>query len=215
MILTIAHTKGGVGKTTTAVQIATYLKAVKHIENVWLIDGDQQRSALHSATNRNNDTNNEPLACSSLISGKELLGQLRSQKKLYDEIIIDIGAKDSAALRAALLESDVLLIPTMPRAYEMYAMADLIGIIKEAKELGAHFITKIYINCADSQGTANDEAEDFIKSCEDIEFVPINVKRRKSFAMASAFGLSVFEMKPRDEKACNEIHDLVNKIYNF
>ena len=44
MILTVGNTKGGVGKTTLAVQIA--ISRARAGRDVWLIDGDRQATAV-------------------------------------------------------------------------------------------------------------------------------------------------------------------------
>ena len=85
MILTIGHTKGGVGKSTLAVQLATYLRAVKDEESVWLIDGDEQRSSLTSITLRNSQSELKKIACASYPQGQDLLSQVRSQYKVWSQ----------------------------------------------------------------------------------------------------------------------------------
>ena len=50
MIIAVANTKGGTGKTTTAVQLALYRQSLGH--EVWLVDGDEQQSALTAVSIR-------------------------------------------------------------------------------------------------------------------------------------------------------------------
>ena len=40
MIIAVANTKGGTGKTTTALQLALYRQSLGH--EAWLVDGDEQ-----------------------------------------------------------------------------------------------------------------------------------------------------------------------------
>ena len=50
MIIAVVNTKGGTGKTTTAVQLALYRQSLGH--EVWLVDGDEQQSALTAVSIR-------------------------------------------------------------------------------------------------------------------------------------------------------------------
>ena len=50
MILTVGNTKGGVGKTTLAVQLA--LARAHAGRDVWLVDGDRQGTALTAVSIR-------------------------------------------------------------------------------------------------------------------------------------------------------------------
>lgn len=216
MILTIGHTKGGVGKSTLAIQIATYLR-LNGCERVWLVDGDQQRSTLSAITVRNNDPEERypSIACSSYPDGKALLSQIKSQQTIWEHIIIDVGATSSMGLASALMITDKLLIPVVPRGFDLSALQDLQAVMNQARSFGAEFQALACLSCADTHGTSNnDEAIESIKSYPDITYTGVAIADRKATAIASTFGLSVFEVQNKDLKACNEIKMLVNTIFN-
>lgn len=211
MIVTVAHTKGGTGKTTTALQLALYWK-IKLYKEVWLIDGDVQQSALTAVGIRADAGITPALPCSAYSDGRSLVSQVRAQKDKWENIIIDVGGRDTSALRAALMVCDVLLVPVVPRSYDVWALSDLSEVIQEAQGLGADFQTKAFLSCADSQGKDNQAAIDSIITFPEFEISPTPLVRRKAFAAAGGTGLSVFEMKPSDKKACNELAALSNAI---
>ena len=216
MILTIGHTKGGVGKSTLAVQLATYLRAVKDEESVWLIDGDEQRSSLTSITLRNSQSELKKIACASYPQGQDLLSQVRSQYKVWKNIIIDVGATATNALHSALMVSDAILIPVAPRGYDLQALQQIQTVMNQARSFGASFKAYACLSCADtSSQNSNLEAIEYIKNFPDIQYIDVAVSNRISIAVASSFGESVFERKPKDPKACAEIEALANAIYHF
>jgi chromosome partitioning protein len=50
---------------------------------------------------------------------------VQQQRNKWQDIIIDAGGRDSTALRAALILSDVLLVPFAPRSYDVWALDDM------------------------------------------------------------------------------------------
>ena len=62
MIIAVANTKGGTGKTTTALQLA--LLRLHQGFDVWLVDGDDQQSALTAVSIRSENDVKPSLACS-------------------------------------------------------------------------------------------------------------------------------------------------------
>ena len=66
MIYAVVNTKGGVGKTTTAVHLATMLART---ERTLLIDGDPQASAASWAAWRR-DAQREPSPTTTCLAGK-------------------------------------------------------------------------------------------------------------------------------------------------
>ncbi len=211
MIVTVAHTKGGTGKTTTALQLALYWKT-KLNRDVWLVDGDEQQSAL-TAVGIRADSGVEPaLPCSAYSDGRSMVSQIRAQKNKWEDIVIDVGGRDTSALRAALMVCDVLLVPVMPRSYDVWALSNLQDVIQEAKDLGADFRVLAFLSCADSQGTDNQSAIESMTNFPEFEVIPTPLVRRKAFSSAGGTGLSVFEVKPSDKKACNELEALSEAV---
>lgn len=89
MILTVGNTKGGVGKTTLAVQIA--ISRALAGRDVWLIDGDRQGTAVAAIAARA-DAGREPgIACAQYADGPALRAQVQQQRGKWDDIIIDAG----------------------------------------------------------------------------------------------------------------------------
>jgi len=92
MIITVGNTKGGVGKTTLAVNIAA-ARAIQG-KDVLLIDADRQETAQTAISIRANNEVMFGIACSTYADGPILRSQLLQQKDKYDDVIIDAGGRD-------------------------------------------------------------------------------------------------------------------------
>ena len=133
MIVTVGATKGGVGKTTIALNLA--IGRALAGRDVWLIDGDRQGTAQTAVSIRAEDGKVPALACSQYVEGHTLRAQVQHQRAKYQDIIIDAGGRDSTALRAALTLCDVLVIPFQPRSFDLWAMQDVLTLVNEAKSV--------------------------------------------------------------------------------
>ncbi len=79
MILVVGNTKGGVGKTTLAVQIG--LSRARAGRRVWLVDADVQGTASSSIQFRADAEIEPALACSSYSDPRQLRTQVRQQAR--------------------------------------------------------------------------------------------------------------------------------------
>ena len=89
MILTVGNTKGGVGKTTIAVNLA--IARALAGRDVWLIDGDRQGTAQTAISIRAESGRVPGIACATYSDGATLRSQVQQQATKFDEIIIDAG----------------------------------------------------------------------------------------------------------------------------
>lgn len=211
MIVTIGTTKGGVGKSTLATNAAIG-RAIEG-RRVWLIDGDRQATS-HLVMQARAQAGHLPLMpCDHLPDGEALHAKVMAEARNYDDVVIDAGGRDSSALRAALLVSDVLLVPTAPRALDFWALDDMAPLIAEARRLNPALRVLVALNCADTTGSDNKAAAEALAALPSMEYLDAPVTRRKSIAAASAQGLSVLELKPKDKKAIAEVQSLIAGIF--
>ena len=212
MLVVIAHIKGGTGKTTTAVQLALQRQIDYPERRIWLVDADEQQSALDTATIRSQLSIEPPLACSSFPSGEALAAQMGAQAKNWDDIIIDCGGRDSDALRIALMVCDKLVVPVLPRAYDVWSLSRLEAVIENAQNLGAKFETLAFLNRMDKTAESR-EAAAILDGMKHFKLLNTSLSDRVAYAKAVGNGRSVFEMKPRDKKACEELENLSSEIF--
>lgn len=212
MIVVIAHIKGGTGKTTTAVQLALQRQIDYPERRIWLVDADEQQSALDTATIRSQLSIEPPLACSSFPSGEALAAQMGAQAKNWDDMIIDCGGRDSDALRIALMVCDKLVVPVLPRAYDVWSLSRLEAVIENAQNLGAKFETLAFLNRMDKTAESR-EAAAILDGMKHFRLLNTSLSDRVAYAKAVGNGRSVFEMKPRDKKACEELENLSSEIF--
>lgn len=212
MIVVIAHIKGGTGKTTTAVQLALQRQIDYPERRIWLVDADEQQSALDTATIRSQLSIEPPLACSSFSSGEALAAQMGAQAKNWDDIIIDCGGRDSDALRIALMVCDKLVVPVLPRAYDVWSLSRLEAVIENAQNLGAKFETLAFLNRMDKTAESR-EAAAILDGMKHFRLLNTSLSDRVAYAKAVGNGRSVFEMRPRDKKACEELENLSSEIF--
>ena len=215
MIVTVGNTKGGVGKTTLAVQIA--LSRALAGRDVWLIDGDRQGTSQTAVALRAEAGRTPGLACAQYPDGPVLRAQVQQQGRKFDDIIIDAGGRDSTALRAALVLSDVLLVPFQPRSVDVWALADISALVEEARSVRDGLRAYGLLNCADPGTASSDNADAAAALADHPQLLHLDapIRRRKAFANAVGQGLAVEEVTPRDAKACNELTTLVNALFQL
>lgn len=215
MIVTVGNTKGGVGKTTVALNLAI-ARALAGRE-VWLIDGDRQGTAQTAISIRADAGHTPGIACASYPDGPTLRAQVQQQAAKFDDIIIDAGGRDSTALRAALVLSDALLVPFLPRSFDVWALNDIAALVDEARSVRDGLRAYAVLNCADpgESSTDNAEAAEAVTDVPQFEYLAAPIRRRKSFANAAGQGLSVLELKPSDKKATEELNTLIKILFQY
>ena len=213
MIITVGNTKGGVGKTTLAVNLA--IARALAGRDVWLIDGDRQGTAQTAISIRADAGHTPGIACATYSDGPTLRAQVQQQASKFDDIIIDAGGRDSTALRAALVLSDVLLVPFQPRSYDVWALNDIAALVDEARSVRDGLRAVAILNCADpgEASTDNADAAAAVAEIPQFEYLDTPIRRRKAFANAAGQGLSVLELKPADKKASDELNALVSALF--
>jgi len=207
-IIALLNTKGGVGKTTTALNLAVG-RALQG-RNVLAVDGDRQGSLLTALTNRGDRA--PIVAVCQYVEGQALRQQVQRAADHYDDIVIDAGGRDNTALRAALLLADKIVVPFMPRSFDVWALEDMSTLLSEARAI-KDVVAYALLTMADSRGNDNTEASDAVPS--GVQLMPVTVGRRKAFADAAGAGLSVLELPGnRDAKAIAEMQALLAAVFN-
>jgi chromosome partitioning protein len=208
MILAVGNVKGGVGKTTLAVNLAIALSRADR--DVLLIDGDEQGTAIAFTELRTTEKGSSGYTAVAL-QGAAIRTQVRQLAKKYSDIVIDVGGRDTGSLRAALTVADVVLIPVQPRSFDLWGVDQTADLVKEAREINQDLRAVAVINAADFQGKDNEAAAEALREIDGLECAPVLIVRRKAFPNAAAGGLSVLEYD--DPKAAAELTKLTDFIF--
>jgi chromosome partitioning protein len=86
-----------------------------------LIDGDEQQTAI-TFTELRNAQLGQPGYTSVSLQGSAIRTQVRQLAPKYDDIVIDVGGRDTGSLRAALTISETFLIPVLSRSFDIWAV---------------------------------------------------------------------------------------------
>lgn len=215
MILCSASVKGGVGKTTLAINLTIGLARRKR--DVLLIDADELGTALEFSEVRTAKHPDHPTYTAVALYGAAIRTQVRQMRRRYDDIVIDVGGRDSGSLRAALTVTQLVVVPTAPRSFDLWGLDQTTELIQEAREVNDRLVAFAVLNGADAAGNDNEEAETIIGDLKGIKLLSARLGRRKAYSNAAAEGLSVLEYvdpgnREGSRRACEEFTALLNLI---
>lgn len=211
MIVTVGGIKGGSGKTTVATNLAVMRSKVK---DLLLIDADDQETATDFTILRNSDLESGAGYTSIRLSGSAVRTETKRLKDKYEDILIDTGGRDTASQRAALSVADVLLVPFVPRSFDVWTLEKVSELVGEMRTANPQLRAYAFINRADPAGRDNEEAASIIQDTAELEFIDCPLGSRKAFSNAAAKGLGVVESKPIDSKAVGEIEALYKYLFD-
>jgi chromosome partitioning protein len=132
-VVSLLQQKGGVGKTTISVHLATQIKEIFPELNVALADADPQKSAtvwINKGHGRSGITV-YPVATDG--EGKNLKEELAAIEA--DLVILDLPPAIACVSLRAALYSDLILVPTGASALDIEATRAAIAVCREAIEL--------------------------------------------------------------------------------
>jgi len=197
--------------------VATNLAVIRAGQgrDVLLVDADDQETATDFTALRN-----ERRAEGAGYTGVKLTGAAVRTETLklagkYDDIVIDTGGRDTTSQRAALSVADVLLVPFVPRSFDVWTLEKVSRLVAEMRSANPALKACAFINRADPRGQDNDEAAEVIRETEALAFLDTALGTRKAFSNAAALGLAVTELKPQDAKATEEMMILFGYVFNI
>ena len=210
MILLYSHQKGGVGKSTLAINHA-YFKGCS------IIDLDSQNSSmLFNQLRKMNDMKSiECYTADTVDEFKELVKDYKSNKE--NMIIIDSGGYDSEINRLALISADIIITPVGASQIELFGLQKFRNILNDASDAtGTNVKTHVLINNVDSRSKKKiSELREYIEKNEKyFNLLESVIHTRVDFKNAYGDGLTVKELD-KESKATQEIKSLTKEIDNI
>jgi chromosome partitioning protein len=198
-VIAIISQKGGVGKSTLAVHLAT--EATAQGQRVLLLDLDPQGSAMEWASRRG-DLPPDVSGANPASIGKEIE---RAKGESYDVVVIDTAPHaDHAALQAARA-ADIVAIPCRPSTFDIAAISATLDLCKLANKQAV-----VVINAAPVRSRVTTEAEEAIAE-KGGKVSPVIIRQRVAFQHCMITGQTAAEFES-DGAAAREITRLLASL---
>ena len=187
--IVIANKKGGVGKTTTAVNLCACL--AEQGRKTLLIDADPQGSALDWATCRTAD----PLFPVIGFPKPKLHKEVPAHVPHYEYILIDGPPRVNDLARSAIMAADLVVIPVQPSPYDVWAAKDIVDLIHEATTYRENIKSVFVINRRIVNTAIGRDVAEALAGYA-IPVLATHIAQRVAFAESAASGSTVIEDDP-------------------
>jgi len=195
--IAVVNLKGGVGKTTTAVHLATGLAAYGRC---LLVDADPQGSALSWSEEA------EGLAAPVVaLPVKDLHRRLPALTESYAHVVIDTPPGHEAIVASALRAATVALVPVQATVLDLDRVTATVDLISDAQALGELYAA-VLLTRTRARTKALEAAREVLEE-HGLHVLAAEVPQRES--LAAAFGDRLADLGPYGA-VVEELRDSVN-----
>ena len=202
-IVTIAQQKGGAGKTTLAIQLATAMRQAGR--SVAVVDIDPQASLTAWMRLREHEARDAAELRFSMVGGWRLGVELDRLKREVERIVVDSPPHAESDAKAAIKAADLVLVPCQPSPLDIWASKGTLDIaIAEGRRHA------LVLNRVPARGRSVDEA---LQSLADRGYAALSARlgNRQAFVASLGRGLGVVESEPRSA-AAEEVRALLAEV---
>ena len=222
MIIVVGGIKGGIGKTTIAINFAVMLS--QNGQDVLLIDADDQSSSTAITAWREETYENGAGYALARLTGKTLATQVQRHAEKYDHVVIDVGGRDTSSQRGALVGrdtssqrgalvvADIYMVPFPPKSLDVDTLDQVETLVNLAKAVNPDLRAVSFLNKAYPRNRDNDAAADLLRDSAEIDYLDTRICDRKAVSDAISEGRGVIEYRPRNPKAIAEITALYEAV---
>jgi len=207
-VIAVANTKGGVGKSTLAVNLAVEAAGAGH--KTLLVDTDVQENASHFRSVR---ADNRPQFEAVRIT-QPVLHRQTAIFAPYDRVLVDVGGRDAPILRSAIAAVDAVLVPVVLSAFDVWASADIFDIIDEIRSVRGGLSVHVVLNKVKPTVVSREALvvlRETIAERNGVELFDLAIHARAAWPRATGEGLSVAEWQPQGA-AARELRQLARAL---
>ena len=201
------NTKGGVGKTTTAVHLAVMLARQGR---TLLIDGDPQASAASWAAWRREKPDYTPTPTTTCLAGKAIYTEGKALAQGFEHCVVDAGGHDTVGLRSALLLAQRAVIPVGASQLDAAALTDVMTVVDLARDYNPQLDVRVLLSRVDSRTKDAAEMLAFLHEQKLVVLTSL-ICERVAFRRAISEGATVRELG-KDPLAIHEMDAFFQEI---
>jgi len=205
VIIVIANSKGGVGKSTIAVHLAAWLHEQGH--SVTLADCDTQQSSSEWAKEAIPEVKAVRLA-----DPDEILDRLPTLGQQTDFVVADGPGSNTETSRALLLRADLAIVPCKASMLEVRALAQATNVLRQAQDIrGGQPRALIVLSMVGKTYRLTQDMKDAATALE-LPLAKTALTLKQIYADAPGQGAVVWQLGSRGKEASDEVEALFREV---
>jgi len=203
-VIAIAGNKGGVGKTTLSLNLAT---ALSQNNSVIILDADPQGSSFQWREIADNDD-----AINVQMVSEDIEKQVAALQNDYQYIVIDCPPSVHASQTTEVLNfCNLVLIPVQPSPIDLWATVHIEEAVAKARQKNSPLAALLIINQIELRSTLSRLVRDALAEI-DLPVAKTAIRRRAIYRNSIMEGKTIFDMGKKASDAITELNQLIEEI---
>ena len=204
-VIAVINQKGGVGKTTLALNLAAGLGRRARTA---VADADPQRSISQWIATGENDSA-LPVATHIGVDPGAELARLKLNNRY---VVVDCPPSvQGVVIEAVLASADLVLIPVLPSPLDLWASLEMVELVQQAQQKNRALQAYLILNQVETRNALSRSMQQAVAELG-VPLLQACLERRAAYRSAAVEGVSVYDMGSRGTLAVRDIEAVIKEI---